>query len=219
MGIEITYANMAGWESTPPLEVCISKSAFKTGHDTVLCTYNLKTAPFYKWLKENYPASRDNPCMEITVLYGFDANEVNRIKRREVHLSSLGYFSDYPLAFWDRTIENIEEIGIERPKTYKTWKHANCIGCLKAGRQHWYSVYCLRSDIFKRAMEAEEIIGYSIIKGVYLKDLLPKFRAMRKAGVTPSDRGNASTFWAHVRKLLKELGEDTADDVCTCDSL
>lgn len=54
----------------------------KTGHDTVLCTYNLKTAPFYKWLKENYPASKDTPCNEITLLYGFDSNEPARIERR-----------------------------------------------------------------------------------------------------------------------------------------
>lgn len=207
LGIDITYANMDNFESMPPLEVCVRKAAFKTGHDTVLCTYNLKTKPFYSWLKQNYPASKEKPCKEITILYGFDPNEVVRIKRRSEHLASLGYLSDYPLSTWNRTIENIEEIGIDRPVTYEIWKHANCIGCLKAGRQHWYAVYCLRPDIFKKAMEAEKTIGYSIIKGAYLKDLLPQFRQMRKAGIIPSDKLKFQTFWALVRKAIKEGDE------------
>ena len=208
LGVEITYANMDGWDSTPPLDVCIKKAAFKTGHDTVLCTYNLKTKPFYKWLKQNYPASKDKPCGEITLLYGFDPNEDGRIKRRSEHLSSLGYLSDYPLSTWERTITSIEEIGIDRPVTYEIWKHANCIGCLKAGKQHWYAVYCLRSDIFKRAMEAEDLIGYSIIKGTYMRELVPLFRSMRKAGIIPSDKMKFQTFWALVKKALREQDDD-----------
>lgn len=214
LGLDITYANMEGWESTPPLDVCVKKSAFKTGHDTVLCTFNLKTQPFYKWLKANYPASKVNPCKEITLLYGFDPSEVGRIQRRSEHLSSLGYLSDYPLSTWERTITSIEDIAIERPITYEVWKHANCIGCLKAGKQHWYAVYCLRYDIFKSAMDAEEVIGYSIIKGVYLKDLVPLFSAMKKAGIIPSDKMKFQTFWALVRKLLKEQDEDISCDEC-----
>lgn len=212
LGLETQYANMEGWENTPPLEVCIKKSAFKTSHDTVLCTYNLKTEPFYRWLKKNYPASYEEPCEEITILYGFDAEEVGRIQRRASHLATLGYRSDYPLARWERTIQNIEEIGIQRPTTYERWKHANCIGCLKAGKQHWYAVYCTRPLIFKRAMEAEDIIGYSIIKDNYLRDLLPTFRKMRKAGIVPSDKMKFQTFWAMVRKELKEQ-----DDILPCD--
>lgn len=204
LGLDICYANMEGWEDITPLEVCIKKRAFKTSHDTVLCTYNLKTEPFYRWLRNNYPASEKEPCEEITLLYGFDAGEPERIKRREEHLSSMGYKSDYPLARWERTIQNIEEIGIPRPTTYESWKHANCIGCLKAGKQHWYAVYCLYPMIFKRAMEAESLIGYSIIKGSYLKELLPTFRRMRKAGIVPSDKMKFQTFWAMVRKALKE---------------
>ena len=81
-------------------------------------------------------------------------------------MRSMGYKTEYPLANWERTIFNTEEIGISKPVTYRIYKHANCIGCLKAGRQHWYVVYCLRPDIFN-LKEAEKEIGYSIIKDVF----------------------------------------------------
>jgi hypothetical protein len=204
LGLEITYANMEGWEDTTPLEICVGRKAFKIDLSKVPCTYNLKTVPFYKWLDENYPASASNPCEEITILYGFDENEPMRIQRRAQHLGVMGYKTEFPLAYWDRTIQNIEEIGIKRPITYEIFKHANCIGCLKAGRQHWYVVYCLYPEIFKEAMDAEEEIGHSIIKGSYLNELVPKFEEMKNRGIVPSDKMKSQSFWAMVRKELKE---------------
>ena len=80
----------------------------------------------------------------------------------------------------------------------------NCIGCLKAGKQHWYVVYCLRPDIFQEAMKTEEEIGHSIIKGVFLKDLIPKFEETKAKGICPNDKENSSSFWARVEKTLPE---------------
>lgn len=113
-----------------------------------------------------------------------------------------------------RKIQGYEEIGIKRPVTYKTFKHANCIGCLKAGRQHWYVVYCLYPKIFKEAVEAEKEIGHSIIKGVWLEDLIPQYRTMRKLGIVPGDKMKSQTFWAMVRKKIKESEEDNTP--CEC---
>ena len=118
---------------------------------------------------------------------------------------SMGFKSEYPLADWNRTIEKTEDIGINRPVTYKVWKHANCIGCLKAGRQHWYCVYCLRPDIFEEARQAEETIGYSIIKGAYLGELEPKFKEMREdKSICPNDKENSGSFWARVDSTFPE---------------
>lgn len=58
-------------------------------------------------------------------------------------LNDMGYKAVFPLADWERTIWETQEVEIARPSTYTTYKHANCIGCLKAGKQHWYCVYCL----------------------------------------------------------------------------
>lgn len=214
LGIEITYANMDGWEVNTPLDICVGKKAFKLSLSKVLCTYNLKTLPFYSWLKENYPASLDNPCEDITILYGFDKEEPARIQRRSQHLGTMGYKSDFPLAYWERTIQDIEEIGIKRPVTYEIFKHANCIGCLKAGRQHWYVVYCLYPDIFKEAVEAEELLDHSIIKGIYLNELVPKYEEMKARGIVPSDKMQSQSFWAMVRKELKGVDEENLP--CEC---
>lgn len=111
LGIEITYANMEGWETKTPLRICKELGGFKFFNSPVLCTYHLKTKPFEKYLKENWADKKD----EVTILYGFDANEKARIQRRATILGQQGYKTDYPLAFWERTIESTEEI--ENDKT------------------------------------------------------------------------------------------------------
>lgn len=212
LGLPITYANMENWENMTPLKIAKDKKAFKYGHDKVLCTYNLKTEPFAKWLKENCPSKPFEIREDITILYGFDKEEPERITRKVGILASMGYKVEFPLAYWERTIEKTEDIGIQRPKTYEIYKHANCIGCLKAGRQHWYIVYCLNPEIFEEAKETEEIVGYTIIKGISMKGLEPKFRKMKEAGIIPSEKMKAQTFWAKVRKQLPE-----EDNILPCD--
>ena len=53
-------------------------------------------------------------------------------------------------------------------------------------------------------METEEEIGHSIIKGVFLKDLIPKFEETKAKGICPNDKENSSSFWARVEKTLPE---------------
>ena len=213
LGIEITYANMDGWEQKDQLDVCMEISAFKVDNGTALCTNRLKTEPFIKWLNENYPSKPFEPREDICILYGFDKEEVDRIQRRIGVMLSKGYKTDFPLAFWERTIQNIEEIGIQRPKTYQIFKHANCIGCLKSGKQQWYIVFCLRPDLWEKAKRAEEAIGYSILKGVYLKDLECKFKTMKKLGIVPTEKVGFQKFWADVRKALPD---DFDNKPCEC---
>lgn len=213
LGIPITYANMDGWEENDPLDVCMNISAFKVGDGTALCTNRLKTVPFYNWLNKNFPSQPFEPRNDITILYGFDENETARIQRRVGVLLSKGYKTDFPLAFWDRTIQVTEEIGIKRPSTYEFFRHANCIGCLKAGKQQWYIVFCTRPDIWEKAKKAEEIIGYSIIKGTYLSELECKFFTMKKMGIVPSEKIGFQKFWADVRKVLPD---DSDNRPCEC---
>jgi len=198
LGLPITYANMSGWETTPPLAVAVANKAFKAYGCPGICTSRLKTGPFHEWLREN---GERGDC----VVYGFDAEEKNRMIRRSDIMSALGYEAVFPLVEWERTIYATEEIGIARPSTYEIYKHANCIGCLKAGKQHWYCVYCLRPDIWGEAKAAEEQIGHSIIKGVYLKELEPRFQEMRDTlRIVPTDKTNSARFWKQVREAIPE---------------
>lgn len=202
LGIEITYANCKMNCEHTPLSVCRKAKAFQIGTGQALCTHRLKTKPFQDWLTKNYLVEQGSIREDVTILYGFDGGEIHRIQRRSSIMATMGYRTDFPIARWDRTIEDTEEIGIERPRTYKIFKHANCIGCLKAGRQHWYVVYCLRRDIFDEAIKAEDEIGYSIIKGVYLEELIPKFEDMKEKGICPNDKQNSATFWARVEEAI-----------------
>lgn len=196
LGIAITYANRPDWETATPISLSIKARGF--GVPTKFCTSRLKTEPFHKWLREN-----GTPGDQI--IYGFDAEEENRIRRRRDAINAMGYIPEFPLAEWERTIFATEEIGIRRPMTYQIYRHANCIGCLKAGKQHWYCVFCLRPDIFNEAVAAEDQIGHSIIKGVYLKDLEAEFQHMRDVlHICPTEKMNASAFWAKVRKAIPE---------------
>lgn len=93
------------------------------------------------------------------------------------------------------------------PNTYSVFIHANCVGCLKAGLQHWYVVYCTRPDIWVKAKWAEEEIGYAIHHDdngpVYLEDIEPKFEVMRRAGIPATERIQQQKFWASANKIVK----------------
>lgn len=216
IGLPITYCNMLGWDKKDQFDVVIEAKAFKVGNGTALCTNRMKTRPFERWLIENHPDRY------ATIYYGFDdtKHERGRMQRRSSHLATLGFLTDYPLALWkERTIWNTEEIGIARPNVYERFKHGNCVGCLKAGRQHWYVVYCTRPDVWARAKHAEDEIDYTIIKGTSLEELEPLFCYMQLMGIEPTEHIPAARFWANVRKLIagRDVPKDDGEAIpCEC---
>jgi hypothetical protein len=210
LGVPVTPCNMPGWETKDQFDVVVEAGAFKVGNGTALCTNRLKTRPFEAWLSENAPK-------DSVIYYGFDQTELRRVQRRSSHLALMGYRSDYPLALWpSRTISSTEEIGIRRPASYDRFKHANCIGCLKAGKQHWYVVFCTRPDIWARGVWAEDEIGYTILRGTTLTDLEPLFARMRCAGILPTEHTHAAKFLADVKRILKETITDINEKPCEC---
>lgn len=234
LGIPITYCNINGIENPLDIpdqfDIAIQKQGFKApGTGDAFCTSELKTIPFNDFIKKYFP---DADCI---IYYGFDANEMVRVARRQYVLGSMGYQTDYPLAFWGaeretengieiynpRTIFSTEEIGIRKPNTYSQFKHANCTGCLKGGMQHWYVTYCTRYDIFKKAKETEEYLGYSILrmmkKGVMhpspLSELEPIFERMKCAGVPASEHIPRGEFG----KYLKKYKIESLDEAKPCE--
>ncbi|RSZ60025.1 hypothetical protein HF313_15025 [Massilia atriviolacea] len=200
LGLPITFVNYKG-ASLDQFDVSVESQAFKVGSGSELCTARLKTEPFMSWLSKSFPGK------DVVIYYGFDANERDRIQRRTGILGAQGYATAYPLAFGDRTILSTKEIDIEPPLGYSQFKHANCIGCLKAGWQHWYIVYCTRPDIWLKAKWAEEEIGYAIHHDdsgpVYLEDMEAKFAIMKCAGVPQTEHISHQKFWADARKFIK----------------
>lgn len=201
LGLPITYANQMRFKRSAPLAICREKKMFCFKSGSHICTYFLKTEPFYDWLKKKYPVQPGcGLSNEITLVYGFDVNEPQRMERRTKHLLSLGYRTEYPLV--SSSMQEIEEVGIEKPYTYGYCKHANCRGCIKAGRQHWYMVFCLWPDIYKEAIETETVVGHSILRGNYLRELIPLFLQMQEFGIAPGDEEESNRFWARTRRQL-----------------
>lgn len=216
IGVPITYANYKDHPAVTvdQFDVCVQAQAFKVNDGPELCTSRLKTEPFMKYLADKFPDK------DVICYYGFDANETTRITRRVGIMSSLGYKTDFPMLWEDRTIFNSEEIGIQRPGTYGVFKHGNCVGCLKAGWQHWYIVYCTRQDIWLKAKWAEDEIGYAIHHDssgpVFLDDMEEKFAAMKAAGVVATEQMKHQTFWAQARKVVKIHQELSRALPCEC---
>ena len=216
--LPITYCNyegLSGEDIPDQFDVCIKIKGFKFGNGTELCTYNLKTKPFYDYLNQNYPVPKESGVREdVVIYYGFDKEETHRIQRRSSILGAQGYYTDYPLALWD-DVDNDIVVGsnIKPPLTYSnlsedvsygSWKHANCVGCLKAGRQHWYTTYCVRPDIWEKAKQSEDILNHSIIKGFWLEDLEDLFLEMKEKGIPPTEHIDGRTFWAMVKKVINK---------------
>jgi len=202
LGLPLTFASRRN-ATQDQFDVCVEAGAFKVGNGSELCTSRLKTEPFYEWLDAKAPPGQS------VIYYGFDntKKERKRMHRRTGILGAKGYRTDYPLALWkDRTIVATEEIGILRPSTYTTFVHGNCIGCLKAGWQHWYIVYCTRPDIWLKGKWAEEEIGYAIHydgdQPVYLEEMEGRFELMKANGIPATEHIPQQRFWAQAKKII-----------------
>lgn len=215
IGLPLTFASRRNAEQDQ-FDVCVESKAFKVNAGSELCTSRLKTEPFHYWLKANAP---DKDCI---LYYGFDRTprELVRMQRRTGVLAAQGYRTDYPLALWDgRTIHATEEVGILRPSTYGVFVHGNCIGCMKAGWQHWYIVFCTRPDIWEKAKWAEDEIGYAIHHDedgpAYLVEMEDRFAAMRAAGIPATEHIEPQRFWAQSKKIIQINQLDFTPCECT----
>jgi len=200
IGLPVTYATYMDAQYDQ-FDVCVKAQAFKVENGQELCTNRLKTRPFMAYLESEHPAK------DVVIYYGFDLNEQKRITRRAGILGQLGYKTAFPLATSNVRVRATEDIGIARPMTYGAFKHGNCVGCLKAGWQHWYIVYCTRPDIWEKAKWAEDEIGHAIHHDengpVYLIDMEPKFEAMKRAGIPATEHISHQRFWAGVQKVIE----------------
>lgn len=206
LGIKITYANHTNWDTETPISLCVKAGTWiNPANRTILCTNRLKTQPAFDWYKANY---NDGDI----VYFGFDKNEKSRITRRIQMMAQSGYKTDYPLALWrERTIHSTTEINIDPPNAYDVFRHANCKGCIKAGWQHWYVIYCLYPDIWQELLDAEDAIGYPVHGYDWARDKSDMFNAMQIAGIEPTEKTPSARFWAQAKKVLAAQSSNQID--------
>jgi hypothetical protein len=217
LGIPITYVNINGITNADDLpdqfDVCIKAGAFTSPKGNALCTALLKTLPFEAYLKNSYPLwpTMFEEWQDRIIYYGYDDNEVSRVLRRATILGAMGYKTDYPIFKKQIRIKNTKEIGIDPPNTYATFKHANCIGCLKAGLLHWYVTYCLRPDVYNKGSFTEQEMDYDytihrvtrsgVTMKISLEELRPIYEQLKQNGVPATEHQSDIIFGNELRKL------------------
>ena len=132
VGVSITYANMENFEELDQFDVCVKAKAFKGKNGHPLCTSRQKTMPFMEWLSKAFPLDPVTGRNDhVIIYYGFDGKEGERVSRRRRIMNEKGYETSFPLIEWPRTIQHLNEVGIELNAHYDTFKHNNCLGCLR----------------------------------------------------------------------------------------
>lgn len=218
-------------------EVCEEAGSFVNPYNRqILCTHRLKTQPFYEYLEKlekeficiyyGFDGEElDRVDLRKTILndegiasdFPIALWGNGRFEKLLKYLQKSGAKNPEKIAAienyenkdsWERTIFSTKEIGIEPPNTYNVWKHANCTGCLKAGKQHWYCVYVHDYETYQRGKLSEEIIGYSIHKEGWLKDWERDFEKMKLAGVPANEHIPSKTFWKSANRFTKMDVED-----------
>jgi len=200
--MEITYVSgdKSKYPNLLPFEVFLNRKYIgDKSRNQALCTEELKTKPFERWLKANY-----NPG--DVIYYGFDKTEVQRIQRRSTILAAKGYKTGFPLVKWDDEIlteSYLERINIKPPMVYEVFKHANCRGCVKAGMHYWLCVYVHDRKVWNAAKKMEDAIGRTIFKDKPLKSLEEWFDTVVKTKVPINQEMPGKEFWARVKRIQK----------------
>lgn len=217
-------------------EVCEEKGSFvNPANRQILCTYVLKTKPFQDYLKQApkqyeyiiyYGFDEDEPARidrRKTILndMGFDSDFPLALWGEGKFKMLRAFYDGKKVNFesvckaegfknrdhFERTIFDTIEVGIKKPNVYDKFKHANCIGCLKAGQQHWYIVYCVDYETFERGKISEERINHSFGKE-WLKNLEPKFKKMKEIGIPANEHIPSAKFWKSAKHYLKQSTQD-----------
>ena len=210
-------------------DVCLTAGSFVNPNGRqILCTALLKTKPFNEFLKTIekeftcvYYGFDENELNRVerrkTILNDMDLDSDfplalwgnGKFSKLLKHLKKQGSNAKFIASIEgfenkdhiERTIFSTKEIGIEPPNTYNIYKHANCKGCLKAGKQHWYVVYCTDYEIYQMGKDSEEQMGHSFGKE-FLKDLEPIFKKMKEIGIPANEHIPSGKFWKSAKKYL-----------------
>lgn len=139
------------------------------------CTQQLKQKmkeEYYKYLKETGE--------DFIEYVGFGAEEYRRVQKAYARNEALGRKVSFPI--FDKKVPSdeikriiTEEWKIELPSAYNHLNHNNCIPCFKAGKDSWRVYWSKYPEQYRKAMEYEESIGYTVFKDVSLKELEQRF--------------------------------------------
>jgi 3'-phosphoadenosine 5'-phosphosulfate sulfotransferase (PAPS reductase)/FAD synthetase len=145
------------------------------------CSKYMKIKPGEKFLKNFSDPAR--------FAFGYDIDEADRADRMHYHWKYPHLELWFPLIEWGVSKEQcfgyFREKGIDPPRIYKHFNHANCLPCKNFRRPDWVALQYHYPEEFKEAMEFEERTG---LKWMQDKDM-PRLIELPILASQPSRKG------------------------------
>lgn len=122
------------------------------------CSHELKIEPGNRFIEE----LRDSGVDEIVKVFGFSANETERVQRMVAMGWKMGFTPRFPIIEEGATKQDCADwctctMGIAIPRMYTWSDHANCVGCVRGGKAYWLAVKDNAPEVFeqRKRLEAE----------------------------------------------------------------
>lgn len=141
-----------------------------------MCSRILKQEQSDRFIAELRAAGHD----KIVKVVGFSKNEPDRVQHAVGKAIQRGWDVRFPCIEENVTKQDCATwcectMGV-RPAAMYAWSdHANCVGCIKGGREYWLAVAANRPDVFNQRADLEDEFGHCIVQGenpIRLRDLL-----------------------------------------------
>ena len=191
---------MAGWLGVPVTERSDGRSPWELFEDekflgnnrVPLCSRILKREQGLKFIKHEMKG------IPFILYFGYGREEPRRVQKVSQLYGVQGIKTAFPLftgdidrdAAWSWLLTT----GIKPPRIYQTLQHANCVGCIRAGRGHWWAVWKHHPVEYERAAKAERDFGHTIISDISLDALSTRFREDYKPKSTEKE-GKPCECW------------------------
>jgi hypothetical protein len=151
-------------------EVCRDEGALANNR-MAFCSRILKAKQRDRYFDE----LRAEGVTEIVNVLGFTSREWQRVQRATMAAETGGYSVRFPLIETGVTKQQCADWCIRegvRPSSMYLWsEHANCVGCVRGGRDYFLKVKEHRPDVFNQRAALEEEFGHTILKGISLVQL------------------------------------------------
>ena len=126
------------------------------------CSRKLKIEPGIAFVAE----LKAQGVTEIVKVFGFSHREPQRIQTQTALGWQQGFTAVFPLV--DECIPKWKAadwcqctMGVTLPRMYAWSEHANCVGCVRGGKEYWLSVKENAPEVFEQRMKLEKEFGHT----------------------------------------------------------
>lgn len=176
-------------------ELCYDHNALPNNM-MAFCSHKLKIEPGNKFIEELKEAGVD----EIIKVFGFSANEIERVQRMTAMGWKMGFAARFPLIEEGITKQECSDwcsctMGVPIPRMYAWSDHANCVGCARGGKAYWLAVKENAPEVFEQRKQMEAEFGatfnrrYSLVQ-IETEGLFHKVNRKEAIDIGPCECGS-----------------------------